>query len=148
MLHPSLPKLVGFCAYQDRSRKEILEKMQELDILESRQEELLAYLEREKFWDEQRFVRQFVGGKFRQLQWGRRKIRFEIQKHQIPAPMVDIALREEISEEAYRTTLQHLIVKKRQEYAKFSPSQIHAKLARFLLSKGFEWEAFGDLLGE
>lgn len=140
-------QLASYCAYQDRSRKEITDKLREWEVAADKWEQVLAFLQKEKFWDEARFVRSYVGGKFRVKQWGRRKIRFEIAKHQVPESLVWDALDSEIAEDDYHQTIRELIAKKRKE-AKGTPYQIRAKIANYLLQKGYEWAEFGEELGE
>ena len=139
-ISPYLPKLCSFCAYQDRCRKEICERMAELFVPEDYYEEILAWLEKEKFWDEARFVRQYVGGKFRVKQWGKQKIRHEIKKHQVPSQWVELAIQEEISDEAYQETLQDLITKKGREVGGMKSLAQQQKVIRFLQQRGFEWD--------
>jgi regulatory protein len=92
MIHPSLPKLASFCVYQERSRTEIQEKMQALEIPVEVQPKIWEYLEREEYFNEGRFAAAFVGGKFRQLRWGRKKILYEIQKHRVSGAIIEAAI--------------------------------------------------------
>ena len=145
-MHALLPKVAAFCAYQDRSRPEIIEKMIALMIPETEWDAIFSFLEKERYFNELRFAESFIGGKFRQKQWGKRKILFEISVHKIPAAFIARALETEIPDDAYYTLIETLIEKKAKELKKDPPYQQKAKIARFLLQKGFTWEEFGDAL--
>lgn len=144
--HPLLPKVAAFCAYQDRSRVEIEERMAELEIPETDWESIVAFLIKERYFDEKRFAESFVGGKFRVKNWGKRKIWFEIRKHRLPEILIQQAIQSEIPDDAYEAVIQKLIEKKSRELLKDTPAQRKAKLTRYLLQKGFEFEAFGEYL--
>lgn len=139
-------KIASFCAYQERSRPEIEQKLSDLGVDEAEWDEIFAFLEKEKYFNEKRFAESYVGGKFRVKKWGKRKIRFEIKAHRIPAYMLAAALESEISDEDYEKTIEFLIEKKSMELHRDTPINKKGKIARYLLQKGYEWEEFGDKL--
>ncbi|MFN0202028.1 MAG: regulatory protein RecX [Bacteroidia bacterium] len=135
-----LAAVCKFCAYQDRSRKEIETKLQSLAIPETEWEAAFAYLIQEKYFDEQRFVEGFVRGKFRMKQWGRKKILHEIRQHGISSEKAYAAMESEITEEMYVETLKQLIQRKQNELRKEKGEEAKAKIIRYLLQKGYESE--------
>ncbi|MDP5171847.1 MAG: RecX family transcriptional regulator [Bacteroidia bacterium] len=137
-----LKKLYAYCAYQDRCRKEIEEKMKEWELPEEEWESWMAHLEAERFWDEARFVKSFVRGKFFHKQWGPLKIRQELRQRDIPEQMISATLAREIPHEEFTQTLEKLIDKKWREYRETNRD----KLIRFLLQKGYKWDEFGKML--
>lgn len=143
-----LLKLANFCAYQDRSKMEILKKMKELETPENEKENLFAFLEKEKYWNEKRFVQSFVRGKFRFKSWGKRKISHELKAHLIPENMVWDAFDSEISDEEYAEKIGELVEKKKREFSKDNPQAKKDKITRFLLQKGYEWEDISKVLRE
>ncbi|MBX7243603.1 MAG: RecX family transcriptional regulator [Bacteroidia bacterium] len=145
-MNPLLPKVAAFCAYQERSRPEIEEKLLTLEIPETEWESIFTFLEKERYFSEKRFAHSFIGGKFRQKQWGKRKILFEIRPHKIPFPVIQQALLEEIPDESYAQTIETLVLKKIRENKKEASYQLKSKIARYLLQKGFTWEEFGEIL--
>lgn len=145
-MHYLLPKIVSFCAYQDRSKVEIVEKMVLLEIEEEAWEEIFVFLKKEKYWDEARFARSFVGGKFRVKGWGKRKILYEIYKHKIPQALFEAAWEEEVPENQYQKTIEDLIAKKTAEFSRDTDMNRKAKIARYLQQKGYTFDEFGDFL--
>ncbi len=143
-------KMARYCAYQDRSRKELVRKLRELGCPEEKQEELIEELGEQGFWNEERFARSFVRGKFRNNRWGRVKIRQGLWEKGVEDHLVQLALEEEIKEEDYWQTVERLLEQKaRGNYQlDFTARQ---KLFRSLASKGFELEIISEVwksLGE
>ncbi len=139
-----LKKLYAYCAYQDRCRKEIEEKLHDLEVEEDEWESWLAHLETERFWDEQRFVTSFVRGKFYHKHWGPLKIQQELRKREIPEGMIRQTIDQQIPQDALYTELEKLIERKWREYRERNRD----KLIRFLLQKGYSWSEFRELLPE
>jgi regulatory protein len=76
-----LEKLKHFCAYQERSHKDIRSKLLELKIYGNELENYIAILIEENFLNEERFAKLYAGGKFRMKHWGRVKIRYGLKQH-------------------------------------------------------------------
>lgn len=130
-------KLMQYCAYRDRSHKEVEEKLREMNMIPAAQEQIIMELIQEDFLNEERFAKSFVTGKFRIKKWGKIKIKQELKFKEISAPIIKIALAE-IDQQTYIATLWELAEKKiilLQEPDKFKKKR---KLADFLLRKGYE----------
>ena len=137
-----LKKLYAYCAYQDRCRQEIEAKLDGLEVDPDEWENWLAHLEAERFWDEERFVKSFVRGKFYHKSWGPIKIHQELRKRRIPEGMITRVMSREISDEELQAGLSNLIERKWREYSETNRD----KLIRFLLQKGYSWDNFRHLL--
>jgi regulatory protein len=136
-----LAPLYRYCAYQDRSEREVAEKLAAMEVFGDAAEEIKAHLRAEKFLDEARYARSFVRGKFYHLQWGRVKIRHELRQKGVPDALVAKALAEEIPEDTYIEALLVLGGKKMKELRGDLPRMRRDKTGRFLVQKGYEWEA-------
>lgn len=141
-------KLMQFCAYRDRSHKEVEEKLKQLRMIPAAREVIILRLLQEDFLNEERFARSFVRGKFRIKKWGRIKIKQELKFREISAPVIRIALTE-IEERAYHQTLEDLLQKKTDAVKEVDPFKKRKKLADYLLRKGYEsglvYEKINDL---
>lgn len=130
-------KLMQFCAYRDRSQKEVEEKLKEMRMIPAACEQIIIKLMQEDFLSEERFARSFVRGKFRIKKWGRIKITQELKAREISSPLIKLALTE-IDEEDYLNTLNDLATRK---YHLINDKDIFRKkhkLQNFLLQKGYE----------
>src|SRR5882672_10627124 len=70
----ALSKIYRYCAYQERSHREVKNKLFEYGLRSSEVDEILSQLITEGFLNEERYAKAFVGGKFRMMKWGRVKI--------------------------------------------------------------------------
>ena len=57
-------KIVNYCVYQDRCHAEVEQKMKEFLLIPEAKEEILLYLIKENYLNEERFTRSYVRGKF------------------------------------------------------------------------------------
>jgi regulatory protein len=128
-------KAADYCAAQDHCISEVKEKLKYWNVDPSLIGKILERLLSEGFIDEQRYAKAFVRGKFRNLQWGRIKIRYELHSKGISEQLIINAL-EEIDEESYLQCMIELAQKKIKNLGSTEP----LKVMRFLASKGFEPE--------
>nr|WP_243729479.1 regulatory protein RecX [Salegentibacter sp. 24] len=140
-------KLMQFCAYRDRSQKEVEEKLIEMKMIPAAQEQIIIQLMQEDFLNEERFARSFVRGKFRIKKWGRVKIKQELKFREISIPIIKIAL-SEIDPQEYSSTLNELAVKKLRLIKDPDKYKKKGKLADFLLRKGYESNLVFDTANE
>ncbi|MFD1094768.1 regulatory protein RecX [Salegentibacter chungangensis] len=130
-------KLMQFCAYRDRSHKEVEDKLKEMRMIPAAQELIIMRLMQEDFLNEERFARSFVRGKFRIKKWGRVRIKQELKMREISSPVIRMAMTE-INEEDYRETLSELAEKKLNSISEPNSFKKKKKLSDFLLRKGYE----------
>lgn len=126
-----------FCAYRDRSHKEVEEKLRELRMIPVACEQIIIKLMQEDFLNEERFARSFVRGKFRIKKWGRIKIKQELKAREISTPLIKMAFTE-IDEEDYLSTLNEVAKKKYLLIKEKDPYKKQQKLVNYLLSRGYE----------
>lgn len=133
----ALVKLMQFCAYRDRSQKEVEDKLCEMRMIPEARGEIIIKLMQEDFLNEERFAQSFVRGKFRIKKWGRLKIIQELKLRQISSPLIRIAMRE-ITDQEYLETLNTLAEKKLALLREPNKIKRKQKLVNHLLQKGYE----------
>jgi len=134
-----LHKAQAYCAYQDRCTFEVLQKLRDWGVDEERIPKIVESLTEDKFLNDDRYTVSFVSSKFRLKHWGRIKIAYELRLKKIPSELIFSAL-ESIDENEYASTLQTLITRKSKEVKDTDAFRKKQKVARFLISKGFESE--------
>lgn len=140
-------KAMAYCAYQERSRQQLRDKLAEWGQEPEAIEQMLAELEAENFLNEERFARAYAGGKFRLKKWGRYKILQGLKLHRIPEALQKKALTE-IDPDDYWETLRSLLEKKGSATHEKDPFTKKNKLARYAISKGYEQDLVWDALKE
>ena len=141
-----LIKAASFCAYQERTQREVRERLAKWDVKDDDAEEVIAELIVQNYLNEERFARTFAGGKFRVKQWGKLKIKFELKMRGLSEYNIRAGL-SEIDLEDYYTTIKELIKKKSFELRNDNPLARKQKIARFLVGKGFESNLIWEILG-
>ena len=134
----ALPKLMQYCAYQERCHKEVQDKLYAYGVFGIDADEIISNLIQNNYLNEERFAIQFAGGRFRIKQWGKVKITYELKKKQVSAYCIKKALKE-INETDYQQTFYTLADKKtaalKTEKNIFTKRK---KLRDFLMQKGYE----------
>jgi regulatory protein len=141
-----LNALYRYCAFQDRSRQQVRERLSTWRLGREEEAEIIQHLEEEQFLNEERYVRSIVRGKFYHKHWGRRKIRHLLYNQQIDPPLADRVIETEIPEEAYAETLERLARAKYAETRGDEAPQRFARTARFLVQKGYEPELVSQIV--
>ncbi len=132
-----LSKCRSFCLYQDRSLTEVKQKLQSWHIRDTVSQKIIKTLKKEDVINEERFCKSFARGKFRNNKWGKNRIMFELTKKDIPELMVQIGLGE-IDDREYSKTITKLVKNKYKELKRKDKNVQKGKIARYLISKGFE----------
>ena len=133
----ALIKAANFCAYQERTHKEVRYRLYELEIIGDESEAIITWLIENNYLNEERFARIFAGSKFRQKKWGRIKIRQELKMRGVSDYCLKAGM-SEIDGDDYMVTLQEIIEKKSKDIKDSSKLIIKQKLVKFALSRGFE----------
>ncbi len=130
-------KIRRFCAFQERSHQDVKEKLYSLGLYKKQVEVILAQLIEDNYLNEERFATTFARGKFRIKNWGRIKIKYELQQKRVSSYNINKAL-DEIDEAAYLKTLQKLANKKWILAKENQLMMRKSKALQYLLHKGYE----------
>lgn len=130
-------KIKYYCAYQERGHQETKDKLYRFGLGSSDVDELLARLIEEGYLNEERFARQFAGGKFRIKKWGRIKIQNELKLKHVSPFNIKISM-QEIDEEEYQAILEKLVTEKWESLKREQYLVRQMKTLRYMVQKGFE----------
>lgn len=134
-----LSKMCDICSKSEKCRSEIAEKLKANGIASDGREQILDFLIREKYIDEQRYAISFVRDKFRFNKWGKIKLAYMLRAKGVGSHDIDAALAE-IAPEGYREALEALLQSKYRSLRSTDDYETIAKLVRFAQSHGFEAE--------
>lgn len=140
-------KIKQFCAYQERSHREVTEKLHSFGLYKKDVEILLSQLIEENYLNEERFAIAFAGGKFRMKQWGRVKIKYELKQKGVSTYCISLAMRE-IEEGTYLETLKNLATKKWESLKGEQYFNKQTKINNYLIQKGFEQTLIAKVIAE
>ncbi|HRO42660.1 MAG TPA: regulatory protein RecX [Flavipsychrobacter sp.] len=137
-----------YCNYQERSHKEVRNKLYEIGCIKSEVEDLIVKLIEADLLNEERYARAIARGKFRMKQWGRNKIIQTLKLQGVSSYCITKALTE-IDQVEYANVLKKLGEKKWQELrSERSHLNKKGKFIRYLLQKGYETDLINDFYKE
>lgn len=132
-------KAERYCAYQERSHKEVVQKLYDLRATKEEIDEVVVHLIEHDFLNEERFARSFARGKHSIKKYGRIRIINELKFRNISAYNIKKAL-EEISDEMYQKTFTELSDRAWHSIPEKNSLKKKKKFCDFLLRKGYESE--------
>ncbi|MEP1096812.1 MAG: regulatory protein RecX [Cyclobacteriaceae bacterium] len=137
-----------FCAFQERSPKEVLDKLKSWGLPHEYTDQALNELINEGFVDPQRFANAYCYDKFEFNSWGKQKIRANIFLHQLDSDIIESALKR-IDETRYFARVVDLASKKWSMLEGQDDAKKKQKTLAYLGNKGFEsdliWKAINQL---
>lgn len=144
----ALQKAKHYCAYQERSHKEVREKLYSFKLYKKEVEQLIAQLIEEDFLNEERFAIAFARGHFNLKKWGKEKIKYELKQKQVSEYCIREALNA-INNSDYNKTFESVAVSKLKSLK--SEKNIFVKkkkIKAFLQQKGFELKMIYSYLND
>jgi regulatory protein len=130
-------KICKWCAFQERSQQEVREKLFAYGLDSNTLDNMLVRLIGDGFVNEERFAIAFAGGKFRQLGWGRVRIRYALKSKGVSEACIRTAL-SKINDEEYLRKLKELIQKRAKQEREKDVRKRNWKLASYAISRGYE----------
>lgn len=113
--------------------------MRDFLLIPEAEDEIILYLLKENYLNEERFTRSYIRGKFYIKHWGRNKIKNSLKQKNISEKLIQKCF-DEIDEKDYEKEIStqfenyYSKIKGLREYQKKS------KTIRYLLSRGFEYQ--------
>lgn len=140
-------KIKNWCAYQERSQNETLQKLTGFGLKYNEAENILADLISENFVNEERFASAYASGKFRIKHWGKNKIKAGLREHRVSDYSLKKAL-QSIDENEYLETIEKLIQKKLETSELTEDREKIYHVAKYLISRGFETDLITQQLNK
>ncbi|MDR3026300.1 regulatory protein RecX [Chryseobacterium sp.] len=137
-------KLVNYCVYQDRCHAEVEQKMREFLLIDEAKEEIILFLLKENYLNEERFTRSYIRGKFYIKHWGKNKIKMNLKQKQISERLITSCF-DEIDDSDYEKTIRKIFEGYYSKQSGLKEYQKKTKTIKYLMSKGFEYEKIIDI---
>lgn len=151
-------KLERFCAYQERSQKQVEEKGRKLGLSQAQINLAMVELIQSNFLNEERFAMAYVKGKVNIKGWGRNKLILGLKRAGLAQSLINKALLT-VGEEKNEKALNIQLRKKLKSLFKNDDTvdlilegekkldfETRSKVVRFLLGKGFEYDEINRAL--
>ena len=141
-----------FLGYSARSRKEIVERLERDEFTPAVIDAVLAECEINGWVDDDKFAKEWIEDRADRKQYGKARLKQELQRKGIDRETLDTALGEVEDEDEKRRALAAARTKWREESMQgLSREALHAekrKLSNFLMRRGFTWSTIRQVLAE
>ena len=134
-----------YCAYQERSKQEVRNKLYEWAVASEDIDDIIFYLEEHRYLHEERFAESYSMGKFRMKNWGKIKIRQGLIMKGVSEIIIKEALNA-IPVEDYRRKLKQIIRKKMEMNENLPQAQKNHNAAKYAFSQGYEPDLVWQLI--
>ncbi|WP_199897969.1 regulatory protein RecX [Flavobacterium sp. B17] len=119
--------------------------MKEFLLIDEAKDEIILYLLKENFLNEERFARSYIRGKFYIKHWGKAKIKINLKQKQVSERLINKCF-EEINEDDYDKTIRKIYEDYYSKQTGLKEYQRKLKTIKYLLSRGFEYERINNAL--
>lgn len=137
--------MAGQCSKKEYCSADVLAKLRRWELPEKDIAEIMAFLVKNRFLDDTRFAEAYARDKFRFNRWGKLKIAQMLRRKQVADSVIGQALAA-LPEEDTDATCMELLRQKNKSIKDEEPYKRKAKLIRFALSRGFEYETVNRCL--
>ena len=140
-------KMAQLCSRSEQCSADIRKKIVAFEIMDELVEEIISKLKKDKFIDDERYVKAYVSDKFKLNKWGKIKIRHYLRAKGLSDHLIEIGL-DEINEEQYKKALIATLKEKAKKVKSDNKYEKTGQIIRFAQSRGFEPEIIHRYLNE
>lgn len=137
----ALKNLQTLCARQEKCAFDIEKKLKDWGFDSDISQEMITFLEQEKFIDEQRYAQAFANDRLRYYGWGKNKIKYYLKQKKIAEKQIEKALANldpvEYEKKFNEIMNRKLITLQEKDVELFN---LKKKMTAFALNRGFEGE--------
>lgn len=130
----ALKKILHYCDYQDRCKKEIFTKLNSFELTDYDIDFIINFLNDEGYINDERYCRSYVKSKLSLKKWGVNKIKISLISKGVDRDIIDTVV-SEIDQDSYREELIKLLENKKINES--DPYKRKAKLIRYAVGKGY-----------
>lgn len=129
-----LNKISRYAARKEVSSFDIARYLQRYAVSEKEKEKIFLFLQKNRFWSEERYIKAYIHDKLTIQRWGKKKIFHKLLEKKISPLLIEQCWNECVDHEEYIRYLQNLLQKR------WPPKDAceKKKLYQYLLRRGFE----------
>ena len=140
----ALKKILHYCDYQDRCKKEIFTKLNTFELVDDDRNFIVDFLNDEGYINDERYCRSYVKSKLSLKKWGVNKIKLSLITKGVDRDIIDTVV-SEIDQDSYKEELIKLLENKKINES--DPYKRKAKLIRYAVGKGYSLSMVMEVLG-
>jgi regulatory protein len=130
-------KMAQLCSRSEQCTADIRKKMVVYELMDEIVDEVIVKLKKEKFLDDERFVKAYISDKFRLNKWGKIKMRHYLKMKGLPDSLIQKGL-DSIDDEKYIAALLKTMKDKAKTIKEKDKFKKMGQIIRFTQNRGFE----------
>ena len=138
-INKAIAKCMHLCSCREYCVFDIEAKLLKWDIESNDIYSIINTLLDEGYIDQERYTKAFINDKFKFNHWGKTKIKYHLRQKHIDTATINKFINS-INEKDYKETIINEIIKKRESIKDDNSFEAQQKIARYVISKGFEPE--------
>ena len=142
-----LIRLKRYCKYQERCKSEIEVKLNSLEIPDKMKKSIIHELSVKDFFNNKRFSNEYVVGKFRNKNWGKIKIKYNLKCKFIEKNIIDEAIKK-IPEDEYISTFYKMADKEWKNRTNLDLITRKRRFYKTLQSRGWEFDLINRFMSK
>ena len=139
----ALKKILHYCDYQDRCKKEIFTKLDSFELSESDKSFIVEFIQDDGYINDERYCRSYVKSKLNLKKWGVNKIKLSLIAKGVDRDIIDEVI-SEIDQDSYKEELVNLL--KNRKINESDPYKRKAKLIRYAVGKGYSYSLVMEIV--
>ena len=140
-----LNRVKRYCKYQERCKSDLENKLNRLEVPNKMKELIIHELSKKDFFNNNRFSNEYAVGKFRNNNWGKIKIRYNLRFKSIEKNIIDEAIKK-IPEDEYLSAFNKIAQKHWKCGSQLDLILRKRRFLRTLQSKGWEFDLIDEFL--
>ncbi|HOV55404.1 MAG TPA: regulatory protein RecX [Bacteroidales bacterium] len=144
MDNKTLEKISRYCAIQERSKYDVINKLKSYKVDQDELQSYIDYLQKNNFLNEERFVELYIRSKINQNEWGPLKIKYSLYQKNIPEAEIDRFL-DKYDKEFFKLKIKEYLKKHKVEISNLSYEE-KIYWAKHLQQKGYDIEIINELI--
>ncbi len=140
-------KMAQLCSRSEQCTADIRRKMVVYELVDEIVDEIITKLQKDKFLDDERFVKAYVSDKFRLNKWGKIKMQRYLKMKGLSDELIQEGL-DSIDDEKYIAVLIKTMKDKAKTVKKKDKFERMGQIIRFTQNRGFEPELIHRYLNE
>jgi len=142
-----LNRVKRYCEYQERCKSDLEDKLNRFEVSDKMKGLIIHELSEKEYFNNKRFSYEYAVGKFKNNNWGKIKIRYNLKLKSIEKNIIDEALKK-IPEDEYLSAFKKIAHKHWIDGSKLDLIPRKRRFLRTLKSKGWEFDLINEFLSE
>lgn len=138
----ALNTLAAHCSAAERCTEDLYRKMENWELTDDEKENIISFLVKENFLNEDRFATAYTNDKYKFSKWGKKKIVQGMYMKGVDGTAIQVGINS-IDMDVYMENLKEILLAKQKSIKANDEYELKSKLIRFAMGRGYD---YGDII--